>query len=509
MRFAAAVLLVCALTLPAAEQATAFFPVAVDYPLSTGTPPSTIASDLQAIRAAGFNAIEVTLTWRDGEPVRGAYAVESIGRVLAQAGQAELRVILAVDDTPPGWLFERYADAARQTATGRSTDACFDHPGVRADETAFVKAIATEASRHKALLAIDVGSRKPAGLCLCPYTKRRMNSLTAMYARDDHARARIMRRLDLGDLAAAAASARADTASRTSVPSLLSDPRAFGQDDWLMAGLVDRYGVTLNARSAIGMATDDLAGAARGRSWWVEVDASVPDADRRLATWTAISRGAQGVIFDDPPRDLTFLQAIARNPVLFTQLRPRRAQVALLFDPLMPTAKPDLLAAAHQALYGRQIAADIFNVEQLAAADLRGYRAIVATSSRALPAWAREAVAAARGSGAAFVDAARGGRVLDAIVPTGVSPEVRIDGGSDIEVRFLESPTVQMIVALNHASQSQRVTMTFAPDTQEAIWVNMETGTGVNFVAGPAGPSHHYWFRPKDALVLMIRKDIR
>jgi len=28
-------------------------------------------------------------------------------------------------------------------------------------------------------------------------------------------------------------------------------------------------------------------------------------------------------------------------------------------------------------------------------------------------------------------------------------------------------------------------------------------------VAGPTGPNHHYWFRPKDALVLMIRKDIR
>jgi len=509
MRLAAAVLLVCALMVPAAEQGTAFFPVALDYPLSPGAPVSAIATDLEAIRAAGFNAIKVTVTWRDGEAMRGTYVTESIARALAQAGRAGLRVILAVDDTPPVWLFERYADAARQTSTGRSSDACFDHPGVHADETAFLKAIATEASRHEALLAIDVGSRTPAGLCLCPYTKRRMKSLTAMDGRDDHARARIMRRHDLGDLAAAAASSRVDTASRTSLPSLLSDPRAFAQDDWLMAGLVDRYGVTLNARSAIRLATDDLAGAGRGKSWWVEVDASVPDADRRLATWTAISRGAQGVIFDDPPRDLTFLPSVARNPILFTQLRPRRAQVALLFDPLMPTAKPDSLAATHQALYGRQVAADIFNVEHLAAADLRGYRAIVATSSRALSARAREAIAAARGAGATYVEAARGGGTLDALLQAGVSPEVRIAGGSDIEVRFLESPTVQMIIALNHASHSQRVTMTFSPETQEAIWLNMETGTGVNFVAGPTGPNHHYWFRPKDALVLMIRKDIR
>jgi hypothetical protein len=51
--------------------------------------------------------------------------------------------------------------------------------------------------------------------------------------------------------------------------------------------------------------------------------------------------------------------------------------------------------------------------------------------------------------------------------------------------------------------------MTFAPDTQEAIWQNMETGSAVNFVAGPDGPTHTYWFRPRDALVLMIRKTVR
>ncbi len=76
---------------------------------------------------------------------------------------------------------------------------------------------------------------------------------------------------------------------------------------------------------------------------------------------------------------------------------------------------------------------------------------------------------------------------------------------------MLESDSLQMIVGLNHAAESRRVAMTFPPDTQEAIWQNMETGAGVNFIAGAGanGPSYTYWFRPKDALVLMIRKDIR
>jgi hypothetical protein len=87
--------------------------------------------------------------------------------------------------------------------------------------------------------------------------------------------------------------------------------------------------------------------------------------------------------------------------------------------------------------------------------------------------------------------------------------DVRVEGSTSVDVRFLESADVQMIVALNHAETSQRVTMTFPRETQEAIWQNMETGASVNFIAGAGGPSYTYWFRPRDALVLMIRKDIR
>ena len=91
-----------------------------------------------------------------------------------------------------------------------------------------------------------------------------------------------------------------------------------------------------------------------------------------------------------------------------------------------------------------------------------------------------------------------------------ITPPVRIDGGAGVvETRFLESADVLMVIGLNHGSTSQKVTMTFAPETQEAIWQNMETGSGVNFVAGPAGPTYAYWFSPRDVLVLMIRKNVR
>jgi hypothetical protein len=276
-----------------------------------------------------------------------------------------------------------------------------------------------------------------------------------------------------------------------------------------MARVVDRYGLTVRARTAMRLAADGLASATRSKGWWADVDATVPEQDRRLASWTALSRGARGLIFDDPPNDLGFIRSIVRNPALFTQLRPSQAQVALLFDPLASGGRADLLATTHQALYARHLTSDIHNVEQLGGSDLRGYRAIVGTSSREPPVSARKAIESARAAGAAFVDAARTGDAIETIARTGLLPLVRIDGTNDVEVRFLESPTVQMIVGLNHSSQSQRVTMVFSPETQEAIWLNMETGTGVNFVAGPTGPIYQYWFRPKEALVLMIRRDIR
>ena len=87
---------------------------------------------------------------------------------------------------------------------------------------------------------------------------------------------------------------------------------------------------------------------------------------------------------------------------------------------------------------------------------------------------------------------------------------MRIEGATGlVETRFLESSDVLMLIGLNHADTPQRVKMTFTPDTQEAIWQNMETGSAVNFVAGPEGPTYTYSFGPRDALVLMIRKNVR
>jgi hypothetical protein len=101
-------------------------------------------------------------------------------------------------------------------------------------------------------------------------------------------------------------------------------------------------------------------------------------------------------------------------------------------------------------------------------------------------------------------------QVVQVAARAGAGPEVRIAGATGpVETRFLESSEVLMIIGLNHSDAPQRVTLTFSADTQEAIWQNMETGAAVNFIAGPEGPAYTYSFRPRDALILMIRKHLR
>ena len=54
---------------------------------------------------------------------------------------------------------------------------------------------------------------------------------------------------------------------------------------------------------------------------------------------------------------------------------------------------------------------------------------------------------------------------------------------------MLESSGAIVIIALNHSETMQKVTFSFAPSIPEAIWQNMETGSQVNFVQGPDGPT--------------------
>jgi hypothetical protein len=109
-------------------------------------------------------------------------------------------------------------------------------------------------------------------------------------------------------------------------------------------------------------------------------------------------------------------------------------------------------------------------------------------------------------------DAARSsGDLLAAFAASaGARPEVRLSASARlVDTRYLESSAAMVLIAINHADTAQKVTMTFPPDTPEAIWLNLETGASVNFVAGPEGPVYTHTFAPRDLLALMIKKDLR
>jgi beta-galactosidase len=508
---------------------TAFVPMAVSYDAVLLANRDRAAADLGAVRALGFNAIRLVVSWAEAEPVRGQYRLDTIDAALELASRSDLKVILRLEAaSPPAWVFDRYTDGRYVPADGAprfaNPRACLDHPGIRADVEAFVAAATTRAAAHEALYAVDVGSDLETGFCLCPHTARRYTDWvrasfgdaprSAVQRRADQAAFVLVTSRDHLAVLGAATSARGYRllTSTARVPSLLHAPeRPSVQDDWAMAAVVDRYGVAMPPPSARGnaltpaqlaLAFDDIRGAAASNGWFASLNGDTTAADLRLWTWTAIARGARGVVFGDwrtvgakrmaglgepdvraAERAQTAAgvgRVIGRNPALFAPLRPAKAEVAIVFD---PRGTQQEWTRVYQAFFERNIQVDVVHVDQLTSGATAGY-AVTMSTPGVIP---QPDDAAAR-----------------------VTPSVKISGASaGVETRFLESSDVLMLIGLNYNDTRQRVTMTFSPDTQEAIWQNMETGAAVNFIAGRDGPTYTYTFGAKDALVLMIRKNIR
>ena len=421
--------------------------------------------------------------------------------------------------------------------------------------------------------SIDLGSELQDGLCLCPHTQRRFREwlkATTGSAEPNPARATadaatfvaLERRDHLAALtgAAAARGIRVST-SAAAAPSVLRQLAARrsdrpGQDDWLMTTVVDHYGTLLPPQlldggsvtpTQLALALDGLRSAARDKGW-LATDASLSPnattgtsaADERLWTWLAVSRGARGLTFGDwrasgnragtslvgPDGTISdraraaggIARVIGRNPALFAPLKPRPAPVAIVYDPRSPmdASSPVAvsLSAVYRALFERNIQVDFIHLDEIAAGIVGRYAVVVVGSPSTLPRPAADALKAHVAAGGVVIPGSApvptDRQIAEVVARAGVRPDVRIEGASGpVETRFLESSDVLLLIGLNHADTPQRVTLTFTPDTQEAIWQNMETGAAINFVAGPEGPTYTYTFGPRDALVLMIRKSVR
>jgi hypothetical protein len=549
---------------PVPRRPEPFVRVGVSYPIGLSRDRERAAADLEAIQTLGFNTIRVPIRWADVEPARQEYRFDDLDRVLELGGRAGLKVVLDLDiEALPEWLLRRYPDGRFVPASGtdgpRPERACLDHPGVRADVEAYLAAVVTRAASPPAWQTIDIGGAPDDRFCVCPHTERRFRAWLkstfgtearpdALAASDRAAFVALERRDHLGIVAGAVGGGRV-TSSRASVPSvvrqLFDEPP--GQDDWLMATAVDHYGTLVPpdpgrmpplTTAQLAFALDGMRSAARDKGWLMTDSAPGGRAvDLRLMTWAAFSRSARGVTYDDwrrsgpggtsvglvgPDDTITdraraaggLARVIGRNPALFAPLRPRAAKIAIVYDPRLPAdGARSALSNIYQSLFERNVQVDFVHLDEIAAGIASRYSVVFVASLTSLPVPAAEALkayAAAGGTVALGSAPLTDQQLIEVLARAGVRPEVRIEGATGpVETRFLESAEVLMLIGLNHTDTPQRVKMTFTPDTQEAIWQNMETGAAVNFVAGPEGPAYTYSFGPKDALVLMIRKSVR
>jgi hypothetical protein len=86
-----------------------------------------------------------------------------------------------------------------------------------------------------------------------------------------------------------------------------------------------------------------------------------------------------------------------------------------------------------------------------------------------------------------------------------------IDGARSpqADVRLFQSRQALVLIALNHRDEAVDATIVLPSGMPLAEWVDLETGEIAYFDRVPDGVAHRHQFAARDALVLVIRKDIQ
>ncbi len=152
-----------------------FFPVAVWYaggiarapmvsPVDAESP-QRWRSDLEQIKALGFNTVRTWVEWSHGEPRRGEYHLEQLDLLLRLAHDVGLKVIVQVYlDSAPEWVGRSYPDGRFVAQSGdvitsqAAPGFCVDHDGVRGAMRGFLAEVARRASASPAFHAYDLWS---------------------------------------------------------------------------------------------------------------------------------------------------------------------------------------------------------------------------------------------------------------------------------------------------------------------------------------------------------------
>ena len=190
-----------------------------------------------------------------------------------------------------------------------------------------------------------------------------------------------------------------------------------------------------------------------------------------------------------------------------------REAVLFTSDPIALKLAPDLPADLRD-LSGREVPGSTYAETFTVAPGAR----VIAT----LPSGEPAAVMNSFGKGRAIVigsfvasafdadpqkNAPAGALVRALVTMSGVRPRVSITGGAGlVEARLLESDRAALLIAINHDTSPQAVTIELPGGLPGGEWQNLETGQALPLEGRVGGPKFDHRFGPRDVLVLLARK---
>lgn len=377
--------------------------------------------DLQQIKSLGFNTVRGWVDWSHNEPQEGKYNFNNLRMLFELARDEGLRVIIQIYDGwdgfgfAPGWAYEKFPDAFVQVSISEVSappPSIFysDHKGIRAAILRFIAQTARVAVSYPNFYGWDLWSEPRAMRLVGPETrvryrqwlKNRYKSIKALntewyetYASFDDVAAQrsggigtYAMDLDWRDFIAQKAAEDMATQCATVrqvdsahwITSHASPPSVFGSelDDFLLAGSVDYYGLSVYPRYVgeprlwhllMGADFERCANRENGGFYAGEFQAGfsteglsvgdpvTPD-DQRTWIWSLIAKGARGVniyayyvmssgresggfgligLDGKPTERAVALGQVARsienNKALLVKSTPEDAEVAIIYNP--------------------------------------------------------------------------------------------------------------------------------------------------------------------------------
>lgn len=450
--------------------------------------------DLQQIKDLGFNTVRTWVEWQRAEPKPGEYNFENLRLLMELADEVGLKVFIQMYvDSAPDWVGKKHPTAKFQTQSGVVVESqsapgfCTDHSGVAEAVHRFYTETARVANEYSNFYGWDLWSEphiinwanidyvQNAQFCYCPYTQVKfrdwlrqkyhsLENLNVAWHRgfeewEDVSPPRFSTILSYtdyldwktfiyeklqDDLSARYHAVRvADhhnvITSHAAVSSIIISPHlgVGATDDFLMADVVDFYGVSLYPKHNHPdrhwpawrvMNMMDFARSANKEKggWYVgELQAGigtiallisdpVTPGDHRVWAWSAIAKGAKAVnIYAYYPMSSGYESggyglvnqdgsvteravhagAIARivdeNQNLFLKSQPEKSQVAIVYNPLsqmvggaqrrfeFPGGHHDSLIGYYRVFAENNIPVDFIHRRDLENGDLSQYKLIL------------------------------------------------------------------------------------------------------------------------------------